>query len=240
MILPSYSPRGIMLYSDTLTENDLQPSISTQCDHGLLQRRKLSGAQVAHTVSPLYQSGWRILCERAAISALSLESGATEPPAELAATWIFPPNLSQTVTLGPGYQDWPPDNRDFAFYSSGQNYLLLRKELVDLFQGNKFGIDVDDGYRIVAFEPLDGLRLPSHLSLPADTSARPSERLLRDHFYRCLYHNLRGGNISDNYPPEDVQEYMESLGVFDDEMDMNDPRWQTELGKAIWAALMRG
>ncbi|KII83784.1 hypothetical protein PLICRDRAFT_702354 [Plicaturopsis crispa FD-325 SS-3] len=170
-------------------------------------------------------------------------TGARTPPAELAATWIFPVNVARQMMWSPESDDWDkegPDAPEIDIYLGEENHILLCKELVELFQGNKFGVNVDDGYRIVVFEPLGGTRLPSHLTLPSDPSLRPSDELLRGHFNRCIQHNVRGGDILDDYPVTAIAEYMDDLGVYNGAIDMEDPRWQTDLGKAILAALIRG
>ena len=102
--------------------------------------------------------------------------------------------------------------------------------------------DIQDNYRIVLFEgseSLDsGTPLKSHLTL-TDGPYRPSDRFLRLHFRRCLGVSVCRGDVSEDYKDQEIENFMEELGVFDDEIDTSDPRWSTPLGSHVHAYLVR-
>jgi|SRR5882724_43747 len=102
--------------------------------------------------------------------------------------------------------------------------------------------NMQDNYRIVLFEGSErldgGMPLKSHLTL-ADGPLRPSDRFLRLHFQRCLAVCVFGGHPTEDYRDQEISLFMEELGVFDDEIDTTDPKWETPLGKEVYADLMR-
>jgi hypothetical protein len=103
--------------------------------------------------------------------------------------------------------------------------------------------NAQDNYRIVNFDEPACLEfdvpLKSHLTLP-DGPIRPSDQFLRLHFERCLSVSAFGGDVSGDYARGEIDDFMEDLGVYDDdEMDTTDPRWSTPLGIEVYAYLIR-
>jgi len=101
---------------------------------------------------------------------------------------------------------------------------------------------MQDDYRIINFEGLEFLTgdmpLKTHLTLSGGPH-QPSDRFLRLHFERCLLVSACGGDVRDDYGEEEIDEFMEDLGVFDNEMDSSDPRWSTLLGMEVYSYLIR-
>ena len=83
-----------------------------------------------------------------------------------------------------------------------------------------------------------GALLKSHLT-PVDRSDQPGDRFLRLHFQRCLVHSAGRGDVLEDYRPQEIQAFMEELGVFDNEIDFRDPGWSTPLGIEVHAQLIR-
>ena len=103
-------------------------------------------------------------------------------------------------------------------------------------------IDIQDNYRIILFEGSErldsGTPLKSHLTF-IDGPYRPSDRFLRLHFIRCLTAGVCHGDVLDDYKEQEIENFMEELGVFDDEIDTSDPGWSTPLGSHVHAYLIR-
>jgi len=102
--------------------------------------------------------------------------------------------------------------------------------------------DVQDNYRIVVFEGLEhlssGALLKSHLTLP-NGPKRPSDRFLRLHFNGCLAVSVCRGDVMEDYEEQEIENFMEELGVYDNEINDGDPRWSTTLGSHVHAYLVR-
>ena len=58
-------------------------------------------------------------------------------------------------------------------------------------------------------------------------------------FRQCLNVSVCRGDILEDYEDQEIENFMEELGVFDDEKDTNDPRWSTQLGSHVHVHLMR-
>jgi hypothetical protein len=43
------------------------------------------------------------------------------------------------------------------------------------------------------------------------------------HFQRCLFVSACGGDATDDYEEQEIDLFMEELGVFDNDMDITDP-----------------
>jgi hypothetical protein len=101
---------------------------------------------------------------------------------------------------------------------------------------------MQDNYRIIMFEGPEclqgGVSLKSHLTL-VDGPLRPSDQFLRLHFARCLAVSVCHGDVTEDYEEQEIENFMDELGVYDDEMDTADPRWQTPLGSEVYAHLIR-
>jgi hypothetical protein len=82
-----------------------------------------------------------------------------------------------------------------------------------------------DNYRIINFEGLEFLSgdtpLKTHLTL-SDGPYRPSDHFLRMHFERCFAISAYGGDVRDDYKEQEIDEFMEDLGIYDDEIDYSD------------------
>jgi len=83
-----------------------------------------------------------------------------------------------------------------------------------------------------------GERLKSHLTL-IDGPYRPSDQFLRLHFKECLAVSVCRGDIMEDYGDQEIVDFMEELGIYDDEIDTSDPRWSTALGSHVRAYLLR-
>ncbi|KAF8812753.1 hypothetical protein BYT27DRAFT_7086574 [Phlegmacium glaucopus] len=122
------------------------------------------------------------------------------------------------------------------------NVISGRKDIVALFWENKLGVDVDDNYRIIVFEGWESLNnvgpLKSHLTL-IDGPHRPSDRFLRLQFNECLAVSVCRGDVMEDYREQEIEIFMEELGVYDNEIDPSDPRWSTPLGTHVHAYLVR-
>ena len=149
-----------------------------------------------------------------------------------------------------------PDACDFSKFMVVTNTVSGRQDVVALFYENKLGIDVDvciheiltisfvflilvqDNYHIIIF---DGstlkrchlIKKPCHLCCWSGWQDRPSDRYLRLHFQRCLTVSTCGGNPTEDYKDQEINVFMEELGVYDDEMDTTDPRWTTSKSMPI-------
>ena len=80
--------------------------------------------------------------------------------------------------------------------------------------------------------------LKTHLTL-SDGPNRPSDRFLRMHFERCLAVSAYGGDIRFEYQDQEIDAFMDDLGIYDDEIDYSDPRWLTPLGMEVHSYLVR-
>ena len=80
--------------------------------------------------------------------------------------------------------------------------------------------------------------MKSHLTL-IDGPNRPGDRFLRLHFERCLTVSACRGDVLEDYKDQEIENFMEELGVFDGEIDTSDPGWSTPLGSHVHAYLIR-
>ncbi|KAJ7352351.1 hypothetical protein DFH08DRAFT_84887 [Mycena albidolilacea] len=161
---------------------------------------------------------------------------------DLALAWIIPPVLARET------DDWGFNTDPTPFLVSA-NALTMQSDLVFHFHSNHFTVDPDDDYRILIFYDVVGLQriLPTYLP------RHPQQDVAADEFLRlhCRYSlsvMIRGGDISEVYSNWSILAAMDELGVVDsgngyrEEREMaplSDERWQTELGQAILAHIMR-
>ncbi|KAF8524097.1 hypothetical protein BU17DRAFT_63456 [Hysterangium stoloniferum] len=68
---------------------------------------------------------------------------------------------------------------------------------------------------------------------------KPSDRFLRLHFQECLAVSACRGDVMEDYHEQEIENFMEELGVYDGEIDTGDPRWSTPLGSHVHAYLIR-
>ena len=130
-----------------------------------------------------------------------------------------------------------------------------------LFLDNAFGVDVDvrrqswlivpfrcliiflpqDGYCLVVFRDIGSVQLP--LKVARDQSCPgPDDEFLRKHFRWCLRVQLQGGDIGDEFSHGDIHMAAELLGLHGDEYDLaplDDPRWQSRIGKEFLEVHLR-
>jgi len=100
-----------------------------------------------------------------------------------------------------------------------------------------YNCDVQDDYRIILFEG-------SNSSAPLKSRLingpnRPSDRFLRLHFRQCLAVSVCRGDVMEDYKDQEIENFIEELGVYDGETDTSDPRWSTPLGSHVHAYLIR-
>ncbi len=78
--------------------------------------------------------------------------------------------------------------------------------------------DIQDNYRIIVFEGSERLNtLQSHLTL-VDVD-QPSDCFLRLHFKECLAVSACRGAVLEDYQDQEIESFMEELGVYDGEID---------------------
>lgn len=83
-----------------------------------------------------------------------------------------------------------------------------------------------------------GAPLKSHLTL-VDGPHRPSDWFLRLHFRRCLTVSACRGDVMEDYEEQEIENFMDELGVYDGELDTTDPRWKTPLGVEVYSYIIR-
>jgi len=111
-----------------------------------------------------------------------------------------------------------------------------KQNAVMVFWNNHLG--VEDDYRIVVFQGSESLEsgrpLKSHLTF-VDGPCRPSDRFLRLQFQRCLAVCVFGSDPREDYRDQEIDHFMEEFGVYDNEIDTTDSRWETRtpLGKEV-------
>jgi len=98
---------------------------------------------------------------------------------------------------------------------------------------------------LVVFRDIGSARdlLPDHL--PSLGGLDPW--FLREHFIVSITAHILGGDIREDYSFHDVLSMMDDLGVsycgHDEGVEMapmSDPRWGTEIGKAIFQSVLKG
>ncbi|KAJ6615016.1 hypothetical protein B0H10DRAFT_2042896 [Mycena sp. CBHHK59/15] len=156
---------------------------------------------------------------------------------DTALSWIFPPVFKVQTKL------CLFDSLDKDFVSP-PNVLTMHANLKIHFHNNHFGVDVDDGYKIIILRDIGSTMsfLPAHLPRhPAHDAT--VDAFLRDHFRFSIATMLLGSDIRATYGPPQINKAMGELG-FDDDGDeyilpLSDERWQTELGQEILENLIR-
>lgn len=98
---------------------------------------------------------------------------------------------------------------------------------------------MQDNYRVIAFEGLGCLNGGAPLKRRLTLENRPSDRFLRLHFHRCLAVSMCRGDVTEDYGEQEIENFMDELGVFDNEIDFRDPKWSTPLGIEVRAYLFR-
>ncbi|KAK0436121.1 hypothetical protein EV421DRAFT_1981848 [Armillaria borealis] len=157
-------------------------------------------------------------------------------------TWIVPPYFA--------WMAFPTSSqRETAGLSSRElekssNAVLMHKQLIPFFNDNAFNVDIDDNYHIVIFREMGSARslLPTHM--PPREHDPQFETFLRAHFHSSIRSTIFHGDIRNEYSTSTILRMMEELGVGleddgDDVAPMDDPRWQTMLGKEIWEEVIR-
>ena len=102
--------------------------------------------------------------------------------------------------------------------------------------------DIQDNYRIIIFEGSERLNnsapLKSHLTL-IDGPYRLNDRFLCLHFIECLVVSVCRGDVMEDYKDQEIENFMDELGVWDGEIEPSDPRWSSPLGSHVHAYLLR-
>ncbi|KAJ6470142.1 hypothetical protein DFH09DRAFT_1221228 [Mycena vulgaris] len=167
--------------------------------------------------------------------------------------WIVPPPWGWAATNSYDPLDMVTRRCDADLHPLGidptpflvaANAILLRKDLKVHFYNHNFAVDADDNYRVVILRDMGGAQklLPTHL--PRHPNHDPQDAtFFRLHFRYSMNFMLLGGDIIEKYPPHIILREMDLLGVgHDSEREMaplSDERWQTDLGKAILADIIR-
>jgi len=160
----------------------------------------------------------------------------TESKPDLSVSWIIPPAYLHMLT----YPN-PPTPSELDHFISILNACVIRKDLMALFLDNAFGVDVDDGYCLVVFRDIGSVQLPLKVARDESCSG-PDDEFLREHFRWCLRVHLQGGDIGDEFSHHDIQHAAELLGLHGDEYDLaplDDPRWQSRIGKEFLEVHLR-
>ncbi|KAJ7307092.1 hypothetical protein DFH08DRAFT_901213 [Mycena albidolilacea] len=177
---------------------------------------------------------------------------------DIMSTWIVPPPWSWTVANSWDPPEIVPKLSDDGLHPLGMdctpflvaaNAITLRKDLKLHFYNHNFTVDADDNYRVVILRDMGEARnlLPTHLPRHGAHDANDF-MFFRLHLRYSMNFMLLGGDIQEKYPPHVILHEMDQLGVPgpcdcddpDREMaPLDDPRWQTELGQAILADVIR-
>jgi len=80
--------------------------------------------------------------------------------------------------------------------------------------------------------------LKPHLTLNYGSN-NPSDRFLRLHFNECLAVSVCRGDVMEDYAEQEIDNFMEELGIYDNVIDNSEPGWSTELGSHVHAYLVR-
>lgn len=99
---------------------------------------------------------------------------------------------------------------------------------------------------MMIFSDLSGeaadIKLPSHIAPEiSKTLKEESVGILRQHFLRCLDVHLVGGDILSDLEHGEIERTIDGLGLSidsEEEVNFDDERWQTPLGKALFKAYM--
>ncbi|EKM77133.1 hypothetical protein AGABI1DRAFT_108282 [Agaricus bisporus var. burnettii JB137-S8] len=121
-----------------------------------------------------------------------------------------------------------PETCDLSELMVIENVICGRKDIIALFWENKLGVDVDDNRRIVVFEGSESLNngtpLKTHLTR-SHGSDGPNDSFLRLHFKECLSVSVCLGDVREDYEEQEIEIFMEDLGVYDNEIDPS-REWQ--------------
>ncbi|KAK0441458.1 uncharacterized protein EV420DRAFT_1485623 [Desarmillaria tabescens] len=162
-------------------------------------------------------------------------------------TWIIPPYFAyMPANAFPTCS--PLDTRALSaeyLETNPSNALPMHKDLIPFWNDNAFSVDIDDDYRIIIFREMGSARglLPAHIPPPPSPNT-DFEMFLRCHFHSSIHANILHGDVREDYTSQEIIQLMGDLGVGDGDEEgnfapMDDPRWQTVLGKAIWEDVMR-
>ncbi|KAI0714377.1 cryptococcal mannosyltransferase 1-domain-containing protein [Cerioporus squamosus] len=158
--------------------------------------------------------------------------------ADVEVGWIYPPAMWHHA--GRSEELGIPRGRGPVF-TTYANLVVMRKDLLELFDQNAFSIDVDDGFRIYRFlqSAVDAPDLPDKLEASeVDEAMIP---FLRTHFHHTLSLRIFGGSIESfgsDYPWHQIQDFLAQMGLppydedeFDSHVPYDDERWNTPIGQ---------
>ncbi|TDL22301.1 hypothetical protein BD410DRAFT_788551 [Rickenella mellea] len=156
-------------------------------------------------------------------------------PSEFTAVHIIPPSLhSYLYSLSIGLLPIP-DNPPQEYFSV-KNGLLMVSEVAKKFVECEFGIDVDDGYRIVQFHYSDVLDLSGCKSLIFPETHRdpwPSDYFLREHFKFAVQSSVSHGGETDGFDPVWFSTELKYCLDPDREVDLTDEHWNNRVGQEV-------
>ncbi|RDB20728.1 hypothetical protein Hypma_012128 [Hypsizygus marmoreus] len=170
----------------------------------------------------------------------------------LQVTWILPPQLYYLIAENSRKRnrlemdiDNPETQRQICELAMiVENCLTMTKGLAVLFNENRIGIDLDDNHRIVCFDIRDEVTMSvkTYLMRPVNEHGSLRDDFLRAHFVRCLVVNTCNGDVSDQFPENAMQHFLEQvgypenvedLGLNEKEMAEIRAEWDTEIGQVI-------
>lgn len=67
---------------------------------------------------------------------------------------------------------------------------------------------------------------------------RPRDDFLREHFKYSIAIHAAGGDMLEDHESSVIDAIIERLGVNDDDINLEDPEWNTALGKEIFRWLL--
>ncbi|KAI0309901.1 hypothetical protein OF83DRAFT_935047 [Amylostereum chailletii] len=162
--------------------------------------------------------------------------GDLDPPVNV--HWIFPPSCMGELRK---------IHLEFKDMAVLDNAAVMSEGVAKLMHDNAIGIDVDDGFRIVAFEPLppkwkEQHHIPESASF-LDQNGPTFVMFLRWHFLWCLALHFQGNDIEREITPSqarDLRGIIEKYGADSEEVGYmkEEPQWQTPAGLEIMELML--
>ncbi|KAF7332634.1 hypothetical protein MKEN_00146200 [Mycena kentingensis (nom. inval.)] len=133
--------------------------------------------------------------------------------------WIFPPLVALHDPTLSGENIYCADNA-----------ITICGSLVDTFYENAFAADPENDWRIVAVGSLPA-GIPPILTRIIGLKLPRSSRFWQLNLRYTLQVHMDGGEANPDYSHVDPNTWMEELG--EEKANLNDPKWQTGIGKEI-------
>ncbi|KAI0318712.1 hypothetical protein OF83DRAFT_1082756 [Amylostereum chailletii] len=133
-----------------------------------------------------------------------------------------------------------------AKFLGKDNAAMVCESVASLMHSNKIGIDVDEGFRIIIFDPKIKEEQRKELDLILDLSFLSQDQgmvdMLRQHFRWCLLvYFLSGKEVADIFPLAYLADIMAAMGSEPEEVEglrhQKAADWDTPTGKEVWALL---